>query len=183
MCKNYNTKYLYTNQIMDADNNNADTNTVNAIDFSDIINATQKENAIEENLQKAVDEIPESLTSVNMLYIPATINGVELKLFVDTGAQISIIPLETAFNLGMEELIDYKYQGTVKGVGEQEILGKIHFVELQLSDFLLGCSFTVISEQEDIIFGLDMLLAHGMKIDLEKKCLVLANIEIQFCDK
>jgi len=168
---------------MDADNNNADTNTVNAIDFSDIINATQKENAIEENLQKAVDEIPESLTSVNMLYIPATINGVELKLFVDTGAQISIIPLETAFNLGMEELIDYKYQGTVKGVGEQEILGKIHFVELQLSDFLLGCSFTVISEQEDIIFGLDMLLAHGMKIDLEKKCLVLANTEIQFCDK
>jgi DNA damage-inducible protein 1 len=166
---------------MDADNLN--TNTVNSIDFSDIINATKKENAIEENLQKAVDEIPESLTSVNMLYIPATINGVELKLFVDTGAQISIMPFETVCNLGMEEILDCKHQGMIHGVGKQEIVGKIHFAELQLNDFVLGCSFTVLSDQEDIILGLDMLLAHGMKIDLEKKCLVLANIEIQFCDK
>jgi len=166
---------------MDADN--VDTNTVNSIDFSDIINTAKKENAIEENLQKAVEEIPESLTSVNMLYIPAVINGVDLKLFVDTGAQISIMPIEIAFNLGMEEILDYKHQGMIHGVGKQEILGKIHFVELQLNDFLLGCSFTVISDQDDIILGLDMLLAHGMKIDLAKKCLILCNIEIPFCDK
>jgi DNA damage-inducible protein 1 len=165
------------------DTNNLDTNAVNSIDFSDIINATKKDNAIEENMQKALEEIPESLTSVNMLYIPAIINGIELKLFVDTGAQISIMPFETVCNLGMEEILDYKHQGMVHGVGKQEIIGKIHFAELQLNDFLLGCSFTVLSDQDDIILGLDMLLAHGMKVDLEKRCLILSNIEIPFCDK
>ena len=84
------------------DTNNLDTNAVNSIDFSDIINATKKDNAIEENMQKALEEIPESLTSVNMLYIPAIINGIELKLFIDTGAQISIMPFEIVCNLGME---------------------------------------------------------------------------------
>ena len=165
------------------DTNNLDTNAVNSIDFSDIINATKKDNAIEENMQKALEEIPESLTSVNMLYIPAIINGIELKLFIDTGAQISIMPFEIVCNLGMEEILDYKYQGMVHGVGKQEIIGKIHFAELQLNDFLLGCSFTVLSDQDDIILGLDMLLAHGMKVDLEKRCLILSNIEIPFCDK
>lgn len=165
------------------DTNNLDTNAVNSIDFSDIINATKKDNAIEENMQKALEEIPESLTSVNMLYIPAIINGIELKLFVDTGAQISIMPFEIVCNLGMEEILDYKHQGMVHGVGKQEIIGKIHFAELQLNDFLLGCSFTVLSDQDDIILGLDMLLAHGMKVDLEKRCLILSNIEIPFCDK
>jgi DNA damage-inducible protein 1 len=165
------------------DTNNLDTNAVNSIDFSDIINATKKDNAIEENMQKALEEIPESLTSVNMLYIPAIINGIELKLFIDTGAQISIMPFEIVCNLGMEEILDYKHQGMVHGVGKQEIIGKIHFAELQLNDFLLGCSFTVLSDQDDIILGLDMLLAHGMKVDLEKRCLILSNIEIPFCDK
>lgn len=165
------------------DTNNLDTNAVNSIDFSDIINATKKDNAIEENMQKALEEIPESLTSVNMLYIPAIINGIELKLFIDTGAQISIMPFEIVCNLGMEEILDYKHQGMVHGVGKQEIIGKIHFAELQLNDFLLGCSFTVLSDQDDIILGLDMLLAHGMKVDLEKRCLILCNIEIPFCDK
>jgi len=165
------------------DTNNLHTNAVNSIDFSDIINATKKDNAIEENMQKALEEIPESLTSVNMLYIPAIINGIELKLFIDTGAQISIMPFEIVCNLGMEEILDYKHQGMVHGVGKQEIIGKIHFAELQLNDFLLGCSFTVLSDQDDIILGLDMLLAHGMKVDLEKRCLILSNIEIPFCDK
>ena len=165
------------------DTNNLDTNAVNSIDFSDIINATKKDNAIEENMQKALEEIPESLTSVNMLYIPAIINGIKLKLFIDTGAQISIMPFEIVCNLGMEEILDYKHQGMVHGVGKQEIIGKIHFAELQLNDFLLGCSFTVLSDQDDIILGLDMLLAHGMKVDLEKRCLILSNIEIPFCDK
>ena len=156
---------------------------INKLDFTDIINASNREKNINDNIQKAIDEIPETLTSVNMLYIPSTINEVELKLFVDTGAQISVMSLEKAFILGLEDLIDYNHQGMVHGVGKQEIIGKIHFTELQLNDFVMGCSFTIIPEQEDIILGLDMLIAHGMKIDLEKRCLVLCNTEIPFCEK
>ena len=153
------------------------------IDLIALLEAQQKELNIQKNIEKAIEEIPESLTQVNMLYIPAIINGVHLKLFVDTGAQVSIMPLELAFNLGLEDILDYNSQGIVSGVGQQEIVGKIHFVELQLSDFFVGCSFTVIAEQKDIILGLDMLIAHSMKIDLEKKCLILSGKEILFCNK
>lgn len=153
------------------------------IDLIALLEAQQRELNIQKNIEKAIQEIPESLTQVNMLYIPASINGVDLKLFVDTGAQVSIMPLELSFNLGLEEILDYKTQGIVMGVGKQEIVGKIHYVELQLSDFFVGCSFTVIAEQKDIILGLDMLTAHNMKIDLEKKCLILSNKKINFCLK
>ena len=153
------------------------------IDLVSLLEAQEKELKIQRNLEKAIEEIPESLTQVNMLYIPAIINGVHLELFVDTGAQVSIMPLESAFNLGLEEILDYKSQGMVSGVGKQEIIGKIHFVELQLSDFFVGCSFTVIAEQKDIILGLDMMIAHNMKIDLERKCLILSNKEIPFVIK
>jgi hypothetical protein len=156
---------------------------INNLDFSEIINANNREKQINDNIEKAIEEIPESFTSVKMLYIPAVINGNDTKLFVDTGAQVSIMPLDKAFLHNIENIIDYKHQGMVHGVGKQEIIGKIHFVELQLKDFLIGCSFTVIPDQEDIIIGLDMLLAHGIIIDLKKRCLILSNVEIPFCEK
>jgi hypothetical protein len=158
-------------------------NNINSIDFSDIIDSNSREQMINDNIQKAIEEIPESLTSVNMLYIPSIIKDKELKLFVDTGAQISVMPLEKAFELGIDNIIDYNYQGMVHGVGKQEIIGKIHYTEIQLNDFLLGCSFTILPDHEDIILGLDMLLAHGITIDLKKRCLILCNTEIPFCEK
>ena len=45
---------------------------------------------------------------------------------------------------------------------------RIITLEIETHSFLLGCYFTVVSEQEDIIVGLDMLHAHRMKIDLEQ---------------
>ena len=137
--------------------------------------------AIQNNIEKALEEIPESLTHVNMLYIPAKINGVELKLFIDTGAQVSVMPLKIAQELGLEEILDYQCQGIVKGVGEQQIIGKIHFVELEISDFFMGCSFTVIAEQKDIILGLDMLYSHSIVINLKERFIDLSGKKINFC--
>jgi hypothetical protein len=79
--------------------------------YSEFLKQEQKALAIQENIDKAIQEIPESLTQVNMLYIPATINGVETKFFVDTGAQVSIMPLKLANELGLEEIINYQCQG------------------------------------------------------------------------
>ena len=140
----------------------------------------KKKLAIQKNIDKAFEEIPETLTQVNMLYIPAKINGVELKLFIDTGAQISVLPLKIANELGVEEIIDYQYDGIVKGIGEQKIIGKIHFIEIEINDFSLGCSFTVIKDQQDIILGLDMLYSHKVIINLEERNIILGGKKIGF---
>ena len=57
------------------------------------------------------------------------INNTPIKFLVDTGAQISFNVVEC---LNLKDLIDEKYKGTLKGVGNDKIIGIIHYVEVFL---------------------------------------------------
>ena len=46
--------------------------------------------------------------------------------------------------------------------------------------YVIPCSFCVLDKAPNIIFGLDMMKAHRIKIDLEKNALVLNNNYIEF---
>ena len=63
-----------------------------------------------------------------MLYIEMEVNGHFIKVFVDTGAQMTIMLKETAVNFGLIRWMDKRYRGIARGVGSAEILGKIHNV-------------------------------------------------------
>ena len=52
--------------------------------------------AIESNLQRAMDLHPESFSPVSMLYIRLRVEGVEVKAFVDCGAQATFMTLKCA---------------------------------------------------------------------------------------
>lgn len=51
--------------------------------------AIQQEN-IAANLEHAIEYNPENFGRVNMLYVKTEVNGVEVKTFVDSGAQMTI---------------------------------------------------------------------------------------------
>jgi DNA damage-inducible protein 1 len=101
-------------------------------------------------------------------------------VFIDTGAQITVMNSKTVEKGGLTDLIDSKCTGQVVGVGTQQMLGRIHCVEMFVGSHALSCSFTILDNGPDIIFGLNMMLSHGCKLDLKDKYIEIGNEKIQF---
>lgn len=123
---------------------------------------------IHNNLAQAFEDHPESFTSVSMLFVPIHINGHLVKAFVDCGAQATIMSQSCArrckYNIiinsshshhshvllnfcSIERLIDERWNGIAKGVGEGRIIGRIHAVEILIGEgVLITCALNILDK-------------------------------------
>jgi Aspartyl protease len=141
---------------------------------------SQKRRAkVQEQYFQMMQEYPESLGRVLMLYIEAKVNGHPVQAFVDSGAQSTIMSKKTATACGLMDLLDTRFRGVAVGVGTGTILGRVHIAQLELQDFHFPVTLTIMddpppgSEAKDMPFllGLDMLKRHTCCIDLENQVL------------
>jgi DNA damage-inducible protein 1 len=134
---------------------------------------------VDANYETAMETTPEAFGSVIMLYVDVKVNDHPIKAFVDSGAQMTIMSLGCAQRLGLERLIDRRFRGVAKGVGTQQIIGKVHQAPITIADVLMPCAITVLEKEQDMdfIFGLDMLRRHQCCIDLEGNFLKIGTIE------
>ncbi|KAL6999062.1 DNA damage-inducible protein 1 [Sarracenia purpurea var. burkii] len=143
------------------------------------IEAAIRQKGIDENWAAALEHNPEAFARVVMLYVDMEVNGVPLKAFVDSGAQSTIISKSCAERCGLLRLLDQRYKGIAHGVGQSEILGRIHVAPIKIGNVFYPCSFMVLdSPNMDFLFGLDMLRKHQCIIDLKENVLRVGGGEV-----
>ncbi|XP_059662336.1 protein DNA-DAMAGE INDUCIBLE 1 [Cornus florida] len=143
------------------------------------IEAAIRQKGIDENWATALEHNPEGFARVVMLYVDMEVNGVPLKAFVDSGAQSTIISKSCAERCGLLRLLDQRYKGIAHGVGQTEILGRIHVAPIKIGNIFYPCSFLVLdSPNMEFLFGLDMLRKHQCIIDLKENVLRVGGGEV-----
>lgn len=82
---------------------------------------------------------------------------------------------------GIERLIDTRFSGVAKGVGEGKIIGRVHSVVVCIGSKHLPCSLTILDgDGPDMLLGLDMLKRHQMNINLRTDKLEILDEAVPF---
>merc|ERR1712232_970349 len=81
----------------------------------------------------------------------AKINNHPLQAFVDSGAQMTVMSKTSAKRCGILHLLDTRFAGVAVGVGTGKILGRIHCVQLTISNqdgvnYHFPCTVTVMED-------------------------------------
>lgn len=138
-----------------------------------------KKQGVQEQYESMMEQFPEAMGRVLMLYIDTEVNGKHLQAFVDSGAQNTIMSSKCAEECGLLHVLDTRFEGTAVGVGTGKILGRIHIAQMKVNDHYFPCSITVMDSDKglgdknmEFLLGLDMLKRHRCNIDLENSQLV-----------
>eukprot|EP00029_Vermamoeba_vermiformis_P012095 TRINITY_DN6908_c0_g1_i1.p1 TRINITY_DN6908_c0_g1~~TRINITY_DN6908_c0_g1_i1.p1 ORF type:complete len:252 (-),score=60.24 TRINITY_DN6908_c0_g1_i1:119-874(-) len=134
-----------------------------------------------DNFEKAIVFNPESFVPTAMLYIHCSVNGVPVKAFIDSGAQLTIMSKSCAERCGITQLMDQRFAGTAHGIGSARILGRIHSVDIKIGHSYLPSSFSIIDDDSmELIIGLDLLKKFKAQIDLKYNVLRIDGEVVPF---
>jgi len=146
----------------------------------------EKDNDIRDNFKTAMEHTPEVFGQVFMLYINCRLNGCDVKAFVDSGAQVSVITRSLAEEIGLERILDERFNGTAVGVGTTQIVGKVHCSQLEIAGNFFPHSFSVLQDlKKELILGLDFLKRYRVMLDMKnnKFCLPDFHATVRFLDE
>jgi DNA damage-inducible protein 1 len=120
---------------------------------------------VQQNMESALEYMPEAFGNVVMLYINCNVNGHPVRAFVDSGAQMTLMSVRCAERCGIMRLVDTRWAGIAKGVGTQKIIGRVHLAQIQIEKSFLTTAFSILEEQPmDMLLGLDLLKRHQVII-------------------
>ena len=126
-----------------------------------------RERRLNELQNQTYEHHPELFVSTEMLYINASVNNTAVQVFVDTGAQTTVISKAFAVRANLMKNVDARFKGLIKGVGEQTSLGRIWNFSLKINGKLFPVSAVVLeSFSHEVLLGLDAMKRHKVVINL-----------------
>jgi DNA damage-inducible protein 1 len=126
-----------------------------------------KERRLNELQNQTYEHHPELFVSTEMLYINASVNNTAVQVFVDTGAQTTVISRAFAERANLMKNVDARFKGLIKGVGEQTSLGRIWNFSLKISGKIIAVSAVVLEKfSHEVLLGLDAMKRHKAVINL-----------------
>ena len=135
---------------------------------------------IDDNLTYAYENNPEGFVSFSLLFITCKINNTPVKAMLDTGAQISILPLSIAQQCHVDYLIDRRYRTVTVGVGAQTTVGRIHALAVQVGGVVWSNPFQVLDGTlNHCILGVDWLTKNRAIISLGNRTLNINGTIVQ----
>lgn len=124
---------------------------------------------------------PEAFVPYDLIFIHCKVNGVSLTAMVDTGAQMSVLPLNLAKKCHVDWLIDPRFKTITCGVGVQKSEGRIHELKIELEGMIFPNPFVVLNGTNRFcIFGIDWLTKNRAIIDIPSRCLRIQGKTIPF---
>lgn len=119
--------------------------------------------------------LPQSYIPTPLLYVRVHLNGVPVDAIVDTGAQSTVINVETVFRCGLDAKLDDRYAGGVRGVGAGlgRVVGRIHRAEIGVGSTTLDWKLSVLEEGPQMLLGIDIMANYGFDIDIGNRRLVI----------
>jgi len=147
-------------------------------DFNETLNG-DFDNHISSNLEKALNEIPESLIKYSS-HVICKINDVEVDFLIDTGAMVSLLPSSIIEKCKLTHLIDKNFQSNLIGVGgTSKTGGRLHYVNLDFPCGSFPCGFTCHDVLDNKpILGLDVILNLNIKLDYSRRKMIIGEHEI-----
>lgn len=129
------------------------------------------------------ENYPELFIPTEMLFIKGILNNHETEIFIDTGAQTTVISKDFAERANILKNVDPRYKTLILGVGNQMSLGRIWQIYVEIQNRFFVFSAVVLENfSHDILLGLDMMKRHRCVIDLanHKLRFGLEGVEAEF---
>ena len=116
------------------------------------------------------------------------INGKKLRGLLDTGAVLSVIPIETWERMGLDkdDLIDSRIRLSAANKGALQVLGRTPIIALNLGERNLWINFLVVEnldETEQFILGRDFIKNFDVTIDLSNAMFRIWNPDRKYVIK
>jgi hypothetical protein len=147
---------------------------------SGVYEMTERDRQVAKQKSTALRENPRLFQRETMLYVSAIISGYKMPLFVDTGAQASVMSMKTCKSLGLVGIVDVSQAGVATGVGVSRIYGKLWRVPVQIGRIKFHMQFNILDMGVNVILGLDQMKRLGMNVDLKRGGLLIGNSLIPF---
>ena len=138
-------------------------------------------NIIQSLFDNAVSNIPNMIIPYNLININGSINNINIKILIDTGATSSIIFKHTIDKLNIKNLIDEEEQSYLNGIGNEISIGMIWYIELEIDKKLYPISLIASNNNisdYDIILGVNFLHNYCSCINFKTNQLILNNNHI-----